>query len=101
MAMEKVGQVSFRIQALDSQREWRVHPQEYLSDFQVKQMATQADMCHQFAQYLAQQIPFPVAIYADSVVSLNGRESVPYLNPKRNLLRPYQRNADLLLPYPW
>ena len=89
MLMEKAGYLTYDIVDPATGRSMEVDPQDYLTPVQVKMLATQPDMILQFAHFLAaayeqQGIAHP-EVYAHSYVSLQGRRSRPFIDPKINL----------------
>ncbi|GIV34323.1 MAG: type I deoxyribonuclease HsdR [Chitinophagales bacterium] len=89
MLMEKAGTVFFYVTDPDTGTTDEVDPSDYLTPQQEKMMSTQPDMILQFAHYLAEVyrkkgIRNP-EVRAHSYVSLNGRGSRPYINPRVNL----------------
>lgn len=84
MVIEKRGSIEFRILDKKTKKEFLVNPENYLTNFQVFMMATQPDMILEFAKFLKKEFG-DVKIYADSFVSLNGRESKRFINPKIDL----------------
>lgn len=90
MLMEKAGYAQFKI--IDSEgRAQTVDNTEYLTPQQEKMMSTQADMLLQYAHFLKTQYESQgkkdISIYADTYVSLNGRLSQPYIDPKIDLCK--------------
>lgn len=90
MIMEKNGFTEFTIVNNDTQKKFTAYPSQYLTKIQEKQMSFQPDMIWQFAQYLDEEFQKKglqnISIYVNSKVSLNGRTSQTYIDPKINLL---------------
>lgn len=90
MIMEKNGHTEFTVVNNKTQKRFTVYPSQHLTVIQEKQMSFQPDMIWQFAQYLGKKysngITSDVSIYANSKVSLNGRPSRTYIDPKVDLL---------------
>jgi hypothetical protein len=90
MLVEKIGNTSFKIQNKKTGSFFYVNNSEFLSPLQEKQMSFQADMILEYAHYLEkyfqQQGHKDIAIFAESYVSLNGRPSQMFIDPKINLL---------------
>ena len=89
MLIEKLGSTVFTVVDPVKKSSFEVDNKEFLTDFQIKQMATQPDFILQFAHYLRDHykergIENP-EIYAESYVTLNGRLSRQFINPKINL----------------
>ncbi len=91
MVMEKNGFAEFSILDNQTQKVFTVYPSKYLSVVQEKQMSFQPDMIWQFAQYLNETYDAnnekDLSIYVNSKVSLNGRASQTYIDPKVDLLK--------------
>jgi hypothetical protein len=89
MLIEKAGSVDFT--AVDPRTGARrlVRARDYLTPFQVKMMSTQPDMIRAFAWMIAEEAeqrgePRP-RVYADAVVSLNGRPPARLVDPEVDL----------------
>lgn len=91
MVMEKNGFAEFTIVDNDTEKKFTVYPIQYLSVIQEKQMSFQPDMIWQFAQYLNQEFnensTKNLSVYVKSKVSLNGRGSQTFIDPKVDLLK--------------
>ncbi|MEO8583880.1 MAG: HTTM domain-containing protein [Flavitalea sp.] len=89
MLMEKNGSIEFGVQYNDNTTAG-INEKEMLTPFQLKMVSTQPDLILQFANLIKQQSEkrgSPVkAVYAACNVSLNGRRSALYFDPKLNLL---------------
>lgn len=87
MLMEKSGAITFYVS--DGERRVAVNNLDYLTPQQEKMMATQPDMIAQFADFLKQEYEKKdfqnPKVYADSWVSLNGRPSRTFADPKIDL----------------
>jgi hypothetical protein len=104
MLMEKAGHATFRVRDPRTGQESEVNNRHHLTANQEKMMATQPDMLLQYAHYLdasyrEQGIPDP-EVYADVYVTLNGRGSRRYIDPKRDLSKVSESFAhkDWILP---
>jgi hypothetical protein len=88
MLMEKSGYGSFWLSSPASDRKWNVDPADYLMPHQEKQLYTQPDFILQFARYLKEQHPqfSDLEVRANIFVTLNGENSVSFINPSVNLL---------------
>ena len=95
MLMEKAGTVFFYVKKPDG-KTIEVKNCDYLSAQQEKQMSTQPDMILQFAQYLS-NIYNSKEVYAEAYVSVNGKGSRLFLDPKVNLAAV----EDGYSPKPW
>lgn len=105
MLMEKAGYIQFKVRDTDTGREFYANNSDFLTAFQEKQMSTQPDFILEFARYLEQHyknegIRDP-AVYADSYVSLNGRGSQLYVDPKVDLTQASisSTNRTWVLPF--
>lgn len=91
MLMEKDGYVEFYIEDKTTGERFIEYPKKYLTPLQEKMMSTQPDMILQYAHFLAQKyrskLHREVAVYADAYISLNGKSSQPFINPKTDLAR--------------
>jgi len=89
MLVEKVGLCTFWVVNPKTKKRFEVKNEDFLSNFQIKQMSTQPDFIAQFAQVLKKHyqkkgIHNP-EIYAESYVTLNGRLNKQFIDPKVNL----------------
>lgn len=83
MLMEKVGIVFFTFKNANGQLV-EVNNRNFLTMQQEKQMSTQPDMILQFAHYLKNYY-HTNEVYAEAYVTINGRGSRLFLNPRVNL----------------
>ena len=90
MLMEKTAYANFKVVDGKSGKRFYVQNEDFLTDFQQKQMATQADFIVEYAHYLGDHFEKQghenLEIYVESFASLNGRKSQVYLNPEIDLL---------------
>ena len=90
MLMEKAGYAQFKIVDGETGNRFYVNNSDFLTPFQEKQMSFQPDFILQYAQFLADHFEKDghqnIEVYVENYVALNGRKSVPYLNPRVNLL---------------
>ena len=104
MVREKMGSLTYRVQPLNSTRQWEVNPRQYLEPRQLSEMSGQPDMIVELAHWVRQraeaQLKVPVAVYADSWVSLNGRAPRRLINPELDLTRVHADDPMLILPPP-
>ena len=105
MLMEKRGYTQFRIVDSVTQEQFYVKNEEFLTEFQEKQMSFQPDFILEFAHHLGKHYGDRghqnVQVFADSYVALNGRKSQQFINPKINLLE-HQKgfgNKTWILPF--
>jgi len=89
MLMEKAGLTTFKIVNTKTGSYFYVQNSDFLSSFQEKQMSFQPDFILEYAHFLGDHFTKQghknVAVYAQSYVALNGRQSQPYVNPEVNL----------------
>ncbi|MDT0633489.1 HTTM domain-containing protein [Spectribacter hydrogenoxidans] len=88
MLREKSGSLNYRV-VTDEGRTVVVTPHDYLTELQYREMAGQPDLVLQLAHHIRDDFNRrghgPVEVYADSLVSLNGRPSKPMIDPQANL----------------
>lgn len=85
MLIEKNGTIDFGYR--DSARSVHDVPEsEWLTPFQLKMVSTQPDLILQFAQWVKQHRPDAREVFAEAYVSLNGRPSQLYFDPRFNLI---------------
>ena len=89
MLIEKVGMATFTVKDPKSGIQFEIDNRDFLTPFQIKQMSTQPDFILQYAHYLRdhyqdQWIEKP-EVYADVVVTLNGRLSKKFVDSNVNL----------------
>lgn len=105
MLMEKRGYTQFKIVDSVSKRQFYVKNEDFLTEFQEKQMSFQPDFILEFAHHLGSYYQHKghknIQVFADSYVALNGRKSQQFIDPKINLLE-YQKgfgNKTWILPF--
>lgn len=89
MLIEKVGLSIFTVVDPEKGKRFEIRNNDFLTDFQIKQMSTQPDFIIQYAHmlrdhYIAEGIENP-EIYVKSYVTLNGRLSKEFIDSKVNL----------------
>ncbi len=88
MLREKSGSLQYRV-VTASGAQVVVSPHEYLTEEQYREMVGQPDMILQLAHHIREDYASrglgPVRIYADALVSLNGRPMRPLINPQVDL----------------
>lgn len=103
MLMEKTGFLEFRIKDTATQKESLVHPNEYFTAYQQRQLVTQPDMILQAAKIIAEDFKtrgMLVEVYADSYASLNGQRHRTFMNPEVNLASlKNNQNKDWIIQY--
>jgi hypothetical protein len=91
MLMEKTAYTTFTVKDGNSKKIEFVDNTKYLEPQQEKMMSTQPDMILQFAHYLGNQYREKgfeqVEVYCTSKLSLNGRRSKTYIDPKVDLMK--------------
>jgi hypothetical protein len=98
MLMHKEGFATFYVRDAKSKRELQIRNENFLTEGQVDQMATQPDMIKQYADHLYEKFndsliqtsqgSFRIqnpSIHAEIFVSLNGRNAQLFLTKKHNL----------------
>ena len=105
MLMEKAGYIQFRVKDSSTGKTVYVNNRDYLTAFQEKQMSFQPDFILEYAHYLhdiyAKKGITDPEVYAESYVALNGRLSVPYINPEVNLAKEHEsfKHKTWILPF--
>lgn len=88
MLREKSGSLQYRV-VTASEAPVLVSPHEYLTEEQYREMAGQPDMILQLAHHIRDNYNArghgPVKVYADSLVSLNGRAMRHLIDPQADL----------------
>ncbi len=83
MLMEKAGLVFYHVKDKNGKLH-EINNHDFLTAQQEKQMSTQPDMILQFAQFLKEQFNTN-EVYAEAYVTVNGKGSNLFLDPKINL----------------
>lgn len=105
MLMEKAGYAQFTIVDGISKKKFAVQNDDFLTSFQIKQMATQPDFIIEYAHYLGEHFTNQghqnVEVYVESYVALNGRKSRPFIDPSVNLMTIEEsfRHKTWILPF--
>lgn len=91
MVREKNAAVTYRVVDAQSGRVWEVQLRRYLTDRQEREFGTQPDMILQLAKHIAreheQRLGRKVLVFADVIVSLNGRPAARLIDPNADLVR--------------
>ena len=91
MLIEKTGYTTFKIVDKSNGKFIKVNNSDYLTMFQEKQMSFQPDMILEYAHYLGDIYKNKgfkdVSVYAESYVTLNGRPSQQFVDPKIDLYK--------------
>lgn len=89
MLRAKGGQTTFHVHQLATGRTFHVSPRDYLTGLQEAEMSSQPDLILQLGQHIQRDFEArgfgPVEVRVDSRVSLNGRRSVPFIDPNVDL----------------
>ena len=91
MLIEKKGYTNFKVVDKDSNNSFFVKNEDFLTEFQERQMSFQPDFILEFAHFLgnfySEKGIKNVEIYADSYVTLNGRMSMPFIDSNIDLYK--------------
>jgi hypothetical protein len=105
MLIEKGGYVQYKIVNPETKNWFYVDHSEFLTQYQEKQLRTQADFILQFATFLeghfrSKGIKNP-EVYVDSYISLNGRLSKRFIDPNIDLtkVKDTWKHKDWILPF--
>ena len=104
MLMEKRGYTTFKIVDKEKGKSFYVMNDEFLTEFQERQMSFQPDFILEYAHHLGdhykEQGYNNIEIYADSYVALNGRLSKRFVDPNVDLLKEKRgfNNKKWILP---
>lgn len=105
MLLEKGGYVQFKVVDPSTGKWFYVEDQQFLTEYQQKQMRIQADFILQFAHFLEKYyqgkgIANP-EIYVNSYIALNGRLSKRFINPGADLtkIKENWKHKDWILPF--
>lgn len=89
MLRDKAGSLEYRAVVGEEQRIVLVSPHRYLTEQQYREMVGQPDLILQLAHHIRDDFEgqglSPVAVYADALVSLNGRAAHPLIDPAVDL----------------
>ncbi|PNW28599.1 HTTM domain-containing protein [Formosa algae] len=103
--IERSGNITFNVVDSDSGESITVNNLNFLTARQEEQMSFQPDFILQYAHYLGKHFKTQghknVAVYAKSYVSLNGRPSAPYVDPKVDLFQQKEslKHNTWILPF--
>jgi hypothetical protein len=104
MLMEKKGYTQFKIVDSLSKSSFYVKNEDFLTNYQEKQMSFQPDFILEFAhhlgEYYSQKGYENIQVFADSHVALNGRRNQRFIDPNKNLLEFNRgfKNKSWILP---
>jgi vitamin K-dependent gamma-carboxylase len=90
MLREKSGSIHYRVKVKGGERQWIVSPLDYLTPRQSMEMSGQPDLIVQLARHIGRQFQetrgLAVEVYVDALVSLNGRQPMPFFRDNVNVL---------------
>jgi hypothetical protein len=104
MLMEKKGYTTFKVVNKENNNSFYIMNNNFLTDFQERQMSFQPDFIIEYAHFLGNYYKNiglnNIEIYADSYVALNGRISKRFIDPKIDLLKQKRgfKNKDWIIP---
>ena len=104
MLMEKRGYTTFKIVDKEKGKSFYVMNDEFLTEFQERQMSFQPDFILEYAHHLGDHFKElgynNIEVYADSYVALNGRMSKRFVDPNVDLLKEKRgfNNKKWILP---
>ena len=91
MLIEKKGYTNFKIVDKENNSSFYVNNEDYLTEFQERQMSFQPDFILEYAHFLgnihSKERIKDVEVYVDSYVTLNGRISRQFIDPTVNLYK--------------
>ena len=105
MLMEKAGYVQFKVVDNSDNSWFIVENQNFLTAFQEKQMSTQPDFILEYAHFLVKEYSDngmkDLSVYANSFVALNGRKSIPFIDPSVDLAKETEsfKHKNWILPF--
>ena len=105
MLMEKKGYTQFKIVDSLSKSSFYVKNEDFLTNYQEKQMSFQPDFILEFAHFLGEHYSQKgienIQVFADSHVALNGRRNQRFIDPNKNLLEFNRgfKNKSWILPF--
>tara|TARA_B100000242_G_scaffold294277_1_gene275955 strand:- start:2311 stop:3594 length:1284 start_codon:yes stop_codon:yes gene_type:complete len=89
MLIEKKGYTNFKVFDKNNNTSFYIKNEDFLTEFQERQMSFQPDFILEFAHHIGDFYKEngieKVEVYADSYVTLNGRMSKRFINPKTDL----------------
>lgn len=103
MVREKMGSITYRVHRPHDGRVWEVNPLRYLEPRQLSELSGQPDMIAQLARHIyhdfAQRGLGEVEVFAQAMVSLNGRPPQLMMNPLIDLAHS-SNESEWTLPAP-
>ena len=89
MLIEKKGYTNFKVVDKINNTSFYIKNEDFLTEFQERQMSFQPDFILEFAHFIGNFYKNKgiknIEVYADSYVTLNGRMSKQFIDPKANL----------------
>ena len=104
MLMEKRGYTTFKIVDKENETSFYVMNDEFLTEFQERQMSFQPDFILEYAHFLGDHYKEKgyndIEVYAESYVALNGRLSKKFVDPTVDLLEEDRgfKNKSWIIP---
>ena len=105
MLVEKMGYTTLKIVDSDTGDAFVVNNRDFLTEFQEKQMSFQPDFILEYAHYLGDYYMEKgmknVKVFAESYVTLNGRRSRQFIDPKVDLyaVKRSLKHKNWIIPY--
>ena len=102
--MEKKGYTTFKVVDKQKGNSFYVMNDDFLTEFQERQMSFQPDFILEYAHYIGDHYKKEgyneIEVYADSYVALNGRMSKRFVDPAVDLLKEKRgfNNKKWILP---
>ncbi|WP_246073253.1 HTTM domain-containing protein [Formosa sediminum] len=103
--IERSGTITFHVVDSDTGESYKVNNTDFLTARQEKHMSYQPDFILEYAHELGRCFITKghnnIEVYAESYVSLNGRPSAPYVNPKVDLFKEKEslKHKTWILPF--
>ncbi|REH50470.1 vitamin K-dependent gamma-carboxylase-like protein [Tenacibaculum gallaicum] len=105
MLTEKAGYAEFKIIDEETKKQVYIDNSDYLTTLQEKQMSFQSDFILEFAHFLGDTYKKKgmknPKVYVDSYVTLNGRLSTQFINPKVDLYQQKEsfKHKNWIIPF--
>lgn len=105
MLMEKAGYANFKIVDEQTGKFFYIKNEDFLTPYQEKQMSFQPDFILEYAHFLGDHFSNQghqnIQVFVESYVALNGRMSMPYINPKVDLYQEKESfyHKNWILPF--
>ena len=101
----KKGYTSFKVVDKSNNNDFYINNEDYLTEFQEKQMSFQPDFIYEYANYIGEifskKFGSDVEIHVDSFVTLNGRRSERLIKENVNIynIEKSEFYKKCLIPY--